>query len=180
MIPRVTATSIKLNSRLVIAQAEAAIAKPNWSLRILRSETYRRVLEITDKENLEASLKIAGSTEKAAASIKKWAAQDGGDHQKWAISGVLDWRNVRSVPLVLYRKLPTWFWFDEDKLKLKLVRRPQHQARTRSHRRRVSHQSPLRSNVSRASPTCIEDAYYRGSWFQALARFAIIWVFFYD
>lgn len=105
--------------------------------------------------------------------MKKRVADGTENSQKWTINGVLDWDDVMSVPLVLARKPPTWLWFDEDKC----TNSCSGDRDTKPQRDLTPDELLIKAHfdqvMSRASPTYIEDAYYRGPWLRALARFAL-------
>jgi hypothetical protein len=92
---------------------------------------------------------------------------------KWVVSGVLDWDDALSVPLVLARKPPSWLWLDED-----------NRGSTWDGDRDAKPERDLTEDellikayfdqtMASASPTYIEDTYHRGPWLRALAAFAI-------
>lgn len=92
---------------------------------------------------------------------------------KWVVSGVLDWDDALSIPLVLARKPPSWLWLDEDNhsstwagnLDAPPTRKP-----TNDEFLIKAHFDYI---MAKADPSYIQDAYHRGPWLRALAEFAI-------
>ncbi|KAE9368667.1 hypothetical protein N431DRAFT_561037 [Stipitochalara longipes BDJ] len=89
---------------------------------------------------------------------------------KWVVSGVLDWDDVMSVPLVLARKPPFWLWIDEDAHgSVEEGDRPgidltEDELLIKAH---------FDQTMAQGSPSYIDDAYHRGPLLRALATFAI-------
>lgn len=92
---------------------------------------------------------------------------------KWAITSVLDWDGVMSVPRVLTRQPPSWLWGEDDEHTWAwYVARdpPPPRVLTPDELLIKAHFDQI---MERASPTYIEDAYHRGSWLRRLACFAL-------
>jgi hypothetical protein len=137
-------------------------------------KTYQHTLEITDTQNssnksqneitADRDKVVAKSGEKANAALKPAA--------EWAITGVLDWDDVLSVPLVLARKPPAWLWFNEEE-------RNTWDGNTDAnpHRDLTEDELLIKAHfdqiMARADPTYMEDTYHRGVWLRALARFGL-------
>jgi len=94
---------------------------------------------------------------------------------KWVVSGVLDWDDALSVPLVLARKPPSWLWLDEDNRGSNWVDDPDRDAKPE---RALTEDEKLIKGyfdeiMAEGSPSYNEDTYIRGPWLRALAEFAI-------
>jgi len=90
---------------------------------------------------------------------------------QWRISGVLDWDDVISVPLVISRKAPTWLWCNEETRTQPWSGNrdvPPGKPRTQDELLIKAHFDQI---MERALPGYIEDAYHRGIWLRALFRF---------
>ncbi|KAF4617039.1 hypothetical protein G7Y89_g15110 [Cudoniella acicularis] len=92
---------------------------------------------------------------------------------KWTISGIIDWDDVLSVPLVLARKPPSWLWFSELTRTLQWTGNrdtPPERDLTEDELTIKAHYDQI---MARKSPIYIDDTYHRGIWLRKLARFAI-------
>jgi hypothetical protein len=90
---------------------------------------------------------------------------------QWVITGVIDWDDALSVPLVLSRKPPSWLWFDEKG-------RDWSQNRDTMPDRDLTEDELLIKAqfdqiMEKARPGYIEDTYHRGIWLRKLARYAL-------
>jgi hypothetical protein len=92
---------------------------------------------------------------------------------KWVVSGVLDWDDAISVPLVIARTPPSWLWLDED------TRGPSWDGDRDAKPERDLTEDELLIKahfdqiMAKASPSYIEDAYHRGPLLRSLAEFAL-------
>ncbi|KAG4432346.1 hypothetical protein IFR05_012165 [Cadophora sp. M221] len=125
---------------------------------------YHHTLQITDSEDKKTE--HSSKTVEEVYAAKETASSD------WVASGVLDWDDAMAVPLVLSRKPPSWLWLNEDE-------RPDWTGNRdrKPHRDLVGDELLVKAHfdqfMARASPSYLEDAYGRGVWLRALARFAI-------
>lgn len=78
---------------------------------------------------------------------------------RWEITGVLDWDDVLSVPLVLARKPPAWLWFDEEDRSSWDGNNDVDVNRDLTHDELLI-KAHLDRIMSRASPTYTEDTYW--------------------
>ena len=71
-------------------------------------QTYQHTLEITDRRNSSSKSQneITADRHKVVTKNREEANTALKPAAEWAITGVLDWDNVLSVPLVLARKPP--------------------------------------------------------------------------
>ncbi|TVY80380.1 hypothetical protein LSUE1_G005032 [Lachnellula suecica] len=122
-------------------------------------KTYRHTLEISDS-NPSTNEEVP----------KKQPVQ------AWQISGVLDWDDALSAPLVLTRQPLSWLWLDEEKDD---DRNPEWDGdRDLPPERDLTHDELLikahfDQSMERLMPGYIEDTYHRGVWLRRLARLAI-------
>ncbi|KAH7391306.1 hypothetical protein BKA64DRAFT_677302 [Cadophora sp. MPI-SDFR-AT-0126] len=91
----------------------------------------------------------------------------------WELSGILDWDDALAVPLVLSRKPPTWLWLNEhDRASSWRGDRDE-----KPHRDLTEDELLIKAHfdqiMTRASPTWMDDAYGRGVWLRALARYGL-------
>ena len=91
----------------------------------------------------------------------------------WVITGVLDWDDVLSVPLVLARKPPSCLWFNEDTRTPRWSGDRDTEPERDLTRDELLIKAHFDQTMQRASSTYIEDTYRRGPWLRALARFAL-------
>ncbi|CAG8981064.1 hypothetical protein HYALB_00008218 [Hymenoscyphus albidus] len=95
-----------------------------------------------------------------------------GSSVEWEITGVLDWDDAKSVPLVIARKPPSWIWFDEE------IRTRQWTGDrdTKPERDLTDDELLIKAKfdqiMTKNSPSYMEDAYRRGPWLRRLAYFA--------
>ena len=96
---------------------------------------------------------------------------------KWTISGVLDWDDVISVPLVLARKPPTWLWCREDDRSTRYLREEgvdlDIQPARELNRDELLIKATFDQTMARYCPSYIEDTYHRGIWLRRLGWLAI-------
>ncbi|CZR55184.1 uncharacterized protein PAC_05070 [Phialocephala subalpina] len=91
--------------------------------------------------------------------------------KQWAISGVLDWDDVLSVPLVIARKPHAWLWLDEEERHEDWAGNqddPPHRDLTQDELLIKGHYDQI---MARSCPNFMEDAYGRGPWLRTLASF---------
>lgn len=116
-------------------------------------KTYRHTFEISDKGQREKPVENVGA--------------------KWTISGVLDWDDVRSAPKVLSRSPPSWLWYNDEERSGGWTGgedAPPERDLTTDEILIKAHFDQI---MARASPSYMDDAYHRGIWIRALAKFAI-------
>jgi len=142
---------------------------------------YRHTIQINSENNSDHIMPDASNTTEALADdlkLEKKIATSTPEPTdlpfgEWVISGVLDWDDVLSVPLVLARKPPSWLWCDEDHRDLSWDGNRD----TKPDRDLTEDELLIKAHfdqiMARNIPTYIEDAYHRGPWLRALARFAI-------
>lgn len=87
----------------------------------------------------------------------------------WTITGIVGWRNALSVPRVLARQPPEWFWtFDYTHGRPP----PKHGYRYNSPEEQAV-QNIFEYHMEQASPGWKEDAYWSGELIRRVARFAL-------
>jgi len=143
--------------------------------------TYRHMVEITSGKASDQTLQEIGPSKEDVTSDYDLEQQGSSatsltgnvPEGNWVVSGVLDWDDAMSVPLVLARKPPSWLWLDEEN------RDPSWTGNRDVKPKRLLTEDELLIKahfdhiMARASPSYIEDTYRRGPWLRALARFAI-------
>ncbi|TGO74627.1 hypothetical protein BELL_0267g00140 [Botrytis elliptica] len=97
---------------------------------------------------------------------------------KWEVSGVIDWDDVKSMPLVLTRAPRSWLWFYEERFEY---------GNNFTYPWDGDYDAPLELPLNEdvtivkeyfdrmmqeADPTYMDDTYGRGLWIRRLARFA--------
>ncbi|TGO26873.1 hypothetical protein BPAE_0051g00080 [Botrytis paeoniae] len=97
---------------------------------------------------------------------------------KWEVSGVIDWDDVKSMPLVLTRAPRSWLWFYEERFEY---------CNNFTFPWNGDYDAPLDLPLNQdvtivkeyfdrimqeADPTYMDDTYGRGFWIRRLARFA--------
>ncbi|TEY46848.1 hypothetical protein BOTCAL_0312g00050 [Botryotinia calthae] len=97
---------------------------------------------------------------------------------KWEVSGIIDWDDVKSVPLVLTRAPRSWLWFNEERFEYR---------NNFTFPWDGDYDAPLDLPLDKdvtivkeyfdrimqeADPTYMDDTYGRGLWIRRLARFA--------
>jgi hypothetical protein len=138
--------------------------------------TYRHTLQITGAEGSNLVSK-SPAIDEADPQLAKHESTTENYTGKWAITGVLDWDDALSLPLVLARKPPSWLWCDEQKRSDRF-----------SGNRDVKLERDLTENellikahfdqiMARECPNYIEDTYHRGIWLRALLGFVLEGVF---
>ncbi|KAK0118053.1 hypothetical protein ONS95_012362 [Cadophora gregata] len=91
----------------------------------------------------------------------------------WELSGILDWDDVLAVPLVLSRKPPSWLWLNEhDRASSWCGDRDEKPQRDLTGDELLI-KAHFDQVMTRASPTWMDDAYGRGVWLRALARYGL-------
>lgn len=99
--------------------------------------------------------------------------EDGSPAGRWVITGVIDWDDAKSVPLVLTSTPPSWLWGDESERSSsffgnrdKVPKRPLaiHEQQIKTH---------FDQHMERSCPTYMEDAYGRGVWLRRLFKFGL-------
>lgn len=91
----------------------------------------------------------------------------------WVITGVLDWDGMLSVPRILTRSPPLWLWCNEDERSSAWSGNfdaPPARELTQDELLIKAHFDQI---MAKASPSYMEDAYFRGPWLRRLARFAL-------
>jgi hypothetical protein len=140
-------------------------------------KTYRHTLQITGAQGSNPFSKSLAIDE-ADPQLEKHESSAEKTTGKWVITGVLDWDDALSLPLVLARKPPSWLWCDEQ----------ERSDRFTGNDRDIKPERDLTENellikahfdqiMARECPTYIEDTYRRGIWLRALLRFALDGVF---
>ncbi|TVY53620.1 hypothetical protein LCER1_G006573 [Lachnellula cervina] len=113
----------------------------------------------------------SASTDIPFGSTSQDQGNDNTTSEPWEISGVIDWDDTLSVPLVLARKPPSWLWYDEDNRIWSQNRdEPPPRDLTQDELLIKAHFDQI---MEKASPGYIVDTYYRGIWLRRLARFAL-------
>ncbi|KAL2063320.1 hypothetical protein VTL71DRAFT_5125 [Oculimacula yallundae] len=96
---------------------------------------------------------------------------------KWIISGVLDWDDALAVPRVLSRIPPSWLWLNEDDRPPKRHAFLTYDSDNKPWRDLTREELLVKAHfdqvMDRADPTYLDDAYGRGVWLRALARFGV-------
>lgn len=139
-------------------------------------KTYLHTFEIMDnKHKYDDSQTAIAST--AIPTNFSQATNNDNTHtpakRKWVISSVLDWDDVLSVPLILARKPPSWLWRNEEKLKRGWSGNrdaPLQRDLTQDELLIKAHFDQIMTCANRNH---VDDAYHRGPWLRALARFAL-------
>ncbi|TGO84861.1 hypothetical protein BPOR_0457g00060 [Botrytis porri] len=100
------------------------------------------------------------------------------ESEKWEVSGVIDWDDVKSMPLVLTRSPRSWLWFYEERFEY---------CNNFTFPWNGDYDAPLDLPLYKdvtivkeyfdrvmqeADPTYMDDTYGRGFWIRRLARFA--------
>jgi hypothetical protein len=134
-------------------------------------ETYRHTLEVTVGKEFSSQEQVTNSAEQGSGEEVEEVQQHFAE--EWVISGVIDWDDALSVPLVLARTPPTWLWFDEGERTLSWSGNRD----TMPERDLTNDELLIKAHfdqiMARRCPTYLEDAYHRGVWIRALARFAL-------
>jgi len=93
--------------------------------------------------------------------------------EDWTITGVLDWDEVTSVPLVLARKPLSWLWYNE-------TNRPKEWMGDRDakpERDLTPDELLIKAHfdqmMAKASPSYFDHTYLRGPWLRKLASFGL-------
>jgi hypothetical protein len=139
--------------------------------------TYRHTLQITGAEEPNIVPK-SPVVDEADPQLAKHESTAENFTSKWVVTGVLDWDETRSLPLVLARMPPSWLWCDDQ----------ERSDRFTGHSRDIKPERHLTENellikahfdqiMARECPNYIEDTYHRGIWLRALLRFALDGVF---
>jgi len=133
-------------------------------------QTYHHKLEIINgKKRPECS--DQGSDGREDAMVKQPLEVQ--STTKWEITGILDWDDVLSVPLVVVRNAHTWLWLDEEKRSLEWNYdrdSPPHRDLTQDELLIKAHFDQV---MARGDPSYTDDTYRRGIWVRAVARLAI-------
>jgi hypothetical protein len=99
-------------------------------------------------------------------------AQQGQPRKRWVVSGVLDWDNVLSVPLVVANRPQSWLWFNEEERREDWTGDEDEMP----HRDLTEDELLIKSHIdqimTRDSLDYWQDAYGRGVWIRRLTRFA--------
>jgi hypothetical protein len=144
----------------------------------LTGTTYYHTVEIIQNEESRKEtrkLTLAPATVSEDVMERKVVSReiDGATKGQWAISGVLDWDGILSVPLVLARRPPIWLWCNEKERSSAWSGNldvPPARELTQDELLIKAHFDQI---MAKASPSYIEDAYFRGPWLRRLARFAL-------
>ncbi|CZT47068.1 uncharacterized protein RSE6_07594 [Rhynchosporium secalis] len=111
--------------------------------------------------------------DKTSLSVPVEGTNNGKTAGEWPVSGVLDWDDALAVPLVLYRVPPSWLWLSEDERPPLLT----HDRDVKPWRDLTGDELLIKAHfdqlMARADSTYLEDAYGRGRWLRALARFGV-------
>ncbi|TVY93238.1 hypothetical protein LAWI1_G002368 [Lachnellula willkommii] len=131
---------------------------------------YRHTLEITEEANLgdiqHQSIPTAASAPAGQSSVQQQA-------DKWEISGVIDWDDSLSVPVVLARNPYSWVWLDLD------ARRSDWDGNRNTPPNRdltpdeLLVKAHFDQTMERLTPGYIEDTYHRGVWLRRVAELAM-------
>lgn len=90
----------------------------------------------------------------------------------WKVTGVIDWDDVMSVPLVISRVPRTWLWFNEENRGWTWTGNrdtPPERALTKEELTIKGHFDQI---MQQADPEYLEDTYGRGVWIRRMFRFA--------
>ncbi|KAJ8058139.1 hypothetical protein OCU04_012996 [Sclerotinia nivalis] len=108
------------------------------------------------------------SSHDAPNATEKLQLMDGG----WKVTGVIDWDEVMSVPLVLSRQPRTWLWIDDKKRGWHWS----HNYDTPLKRELTSEELTIKDRfdqvMQQADPSYLDDTYGRGVWIRGIFRFA--------
>ncbi|CZS99129.1 uncharacterized protein RAG0_07592 [Rhynchosporium agropyri] len=111
--------------------------------------------------------------DKTSLSVPVEGTNNGKTAGEWSVSGVLDWDDALAVPLVLSRVPPLWLWLSEDERPPLLT----HDRDVKPWRDLTRDELLIKAHfdqlMARADLTYLEDAYGRGRWVRALARFGV-------
>lgn len=143
--------------------------------------TYRQTVNITGGTNSDQVMKDARSSKDDVARQNAFEQQNdpavsltGNVSQgQWVVSGVLDWDDTLSVPLVLARKPPSWLWLDENNRETGWTGNRDTKPKRDLTKEELLIKAHFDQIMAKAIPSYIEDAYRRGPLLRALARFAI-------
>jgi hypothetical protein len=137
---------------------------------------FHHTLEIIDNKSLSTDVQQAGE---AAAlptvGVKQQQESPRTEENSapWVITGVLDWDDILSGPLVLTRKPPLWLWCNGDDRSNEWSGNldvPPARELTQDELLIKAHFNQI---MEKYSPSYIEDAYHRGPWLRRLASFAL-------
>ncbi|KAF7871480.1 hypothetical protein EAF04_003587 [Stromatinia cepivora] len=95
---------------------------------------------------------------------------------KWAVTGVLNWDALLSVPLVMTRAPPVWLWVNGNDSSTKR-HKGMGKNDIRSSRKLTTDELLIKDHydkiMQQTDPSYLEDAYGRGVWIRRLAQFAL-------
>ena len=134
-------------------------------------KSYRHTLEVNNTKTPIIAEESGQSPE--AKSTEPKIGIHGSSPPKWEISGLLDWDDALSVPLVLARKPPSWLWC-RDTLRSDIWNIDRD---VPTKRELTSDELLIKAHfdqiMKQKSSSYIEDAYHRGPWLRRVAFFAI-------
>jgi hypothetical protein len=135
---------------------------------------YRHAIKITNDAGIDQPIQaVIPQSKPTTGTIVSPQQQHSGKSTEgpWTITGVIDWDDALSVPLVLSRKPPSWLWFEEKDRDWSQNRdKPPERDLTEDELLIKAHFDQL---MEKARPGYIEDTYHRGIWLRKLARFAL-------
>ncbi|CAG8949097.1 hypothetical protein HYFRA_00002226 [Hymenoscyphus fraxineus] len=91
----------------------------------------------------------------------------------WEISGVLDWDEAKSVPLVLSRKPPAWLWVSDEDREFSCERDRDRKLGRDMTDDELLIKARFDQEMMKRSPSYVQDTYGRGLWLRRMSRFAI-------
>jgi hypothetical protein len=138
--------------------------------------TYRHTLQITGAEGSNPVSK-SPAIDEADSQLAEHKSAAENFTGKWAITGVLDWDDALSLPLVLARKPPSWLWCDEQKRSDRFTGNRDIKPERDLTENELLIKAHFDQIMARECPSYIEDTYHRGIWLRALLRFALEGVF---
>lgn len=92
---------------------------------------------------------------------------------EWCISGVLDWDEVLSVPLVISRKPPTWLWCNKETRSDAWTGDRDIQPPKDLSVDELTIKAHFDQIMQRSSHSYVEDTYNRGIWLRKLFKFGM-------
>lgn len=157
-------------------QIESGMHKTSIMVELPAGTNYKHSLKITDASTNSSSDHSFDITTPQPDNIKPIPLHNDLipiTPKKWEISGVLDWDNVLSVPLVISRQPPQWLWCEEENRSSEFTGNFDISPARELTQDELLIKGHFDQIMSRADPTYIEDAYGRGVWLRRLARMAL-------
>lgn len=157
-------------------RVENSIHKTSITVELPAGTTYNHTFKVRDaltSTSFDHSFDITTPQTETIKPIPLGSQPVSSTKKNWEVSGILDWDNALSVPLVISRQPPQWLWCEEENRSTDFTGNfdiPPTRELTQDELLIKGHFDQI---MSRADPTYIEDAYGRGVWLRRLARMAL-------